>query len=125
MKIVFKDGSVYIPYNYSGKEHELENNIIEHRDIIFGEKSVFLEKTKIQTWENKTTIPDGFVLLLEEEKWFIIEIELNEHSYKSHILPQLLGFIGSIDILSNKTSLINAFYSEIRSNNKLKSRVET
>lgn len=116
MKVIYKNEKTYLPYDYKGKEFELENNIIKNSKLIFGQNSVFLEKSSIKTWENRSIVPDGFVISLKERKWYIIEVELHNHSFHNHILPQLLGFVGAIKKPQNKELVRKYFYYKIRKN---------
>ncbi|RLI78787.1 hypothetical protein DRP05_06130 [Archaeoglobales archaeon] len=124
-KIVVKDGVRYYPYNYKNEnEKELEDLFKEHVKYIFGENSLFFEGTKIKTEHSGIgTIPDGFVLLLEDRKWYIVEIELSTHQIFSHIVPQITKFNIAIKNTSERLKLIDTFYNLIQKDIELKYKI--
>lgn len=70
-------------------EAELENVVFDNYDYLFGPSSFVLPKKSIQTTDGFNTIPDGFVIDLASKKWYIVEAELCQHSFWSHIAPQI------------------------------------
>jgi predicted DNA binding protein len=71
-------------------EAELEKVIIENYEYLFGPSSIFLPKAKIKTADGAGTIPDGFVIDINEHKWYLVEAELLHHRVWSHIAPQVI-----------------------------------
>lgn len=118
MEIVVKDRVKYLPYQYKD-ELELENLVRKHIDFIFGNNSLFFEKNKIKSGAGIGSIPDGFVLLPFEQKWYIIEVELSQHHLYEHIVPQISKFYSAIKDPITKRKLIDAFDEEIESNPNL------
>jgi len=118
MKIIIKDNIKYLPYRYES-EDELETFVRKYIEVIFGEDSIFFEKSKIETKAGIGSIPDGFVLSLTEDKWYIIEVELADHPLYNHIVPQLTKFYGAIKNYTARRKLVDAFYNEITTNIQL------
>lgn len=114
MEIAVKDDVRYLPHQYRD-EDELENLVKEHIEFIFGNNSLFFERSKIKSRASIGSIPDGFVLLPLEEKWYVIEVELSKHSLRDHIVPQILKFFGAIKNSTARKKLIDTFYEEIES----------
>jgi len=112
MEIAVKDNVKYLPHQYKN-EVELENLVKEHIEFIFGNNSLFFEKSKIKSRASIGSIPDGFVLLPLEQKWYVIEIELSKHPLYDHIVPQISKFFGAIKNPTTRKKLIDTFYEEI------------
>lgn len=50
------------------------------------------------------TIPDGIVIDFENERWFIIEVELAKHDIWKHVTPQLVKFLVALQNDKNRQS---------------------
>lgn len=112
MKIIVKDNIKYLPHHYES-EDELETFVKKYIEVIFGNNSIFFEGNRIKTKAGVGSIPDGFVLSLTEDKWYIVEIELADHPLYSHIVPQLTKFYSAIKNYSTGRKLVDTFYNEI------------
>lgn len=123
MKILLKDGIRYLPYKYKD-EDELERLLVEHSEIIFGADSVTFSKRKIKARSGIATIPDGFVLLINEKKWYILEVELASHPLYEHIVVQISKFNSAIKNQNTRKKLIDVFYDEIENNIQIKYKLE-
>lgn len=121
MKILLKDGIRYFPHKYKD-EDELEQTISEHSEVLFGEDSIFSPKQEIRTPSGIGTIPDGFLLLLEEKKWYVVEVELSSHPVYEHIVVQVNKFNSAIRNLNTRKKLIGAFYKEIQEKENIQLR---
>lgn len=124
MKILVKDGVKYLPYQYKD-ENELEELFRKQIEIIFGNKCLFFEKFKVKSKADIVSIPDGFIIVFDDEKWFIIEVELAMHPLYEHIVPQISKFNSAIKNLATRKKLIDIFYDEIESNIKLRYKFQT
>jgi len=121
--MLLKDGIRYLPYKYKD-EDELERLLVEHSEIIFGADSVTFPKRKIKTRSGIATIPDGFVLLINEKKWYILEVELASHPLYEHIVVQISKFNSAIKNQNTRKKLIDVFYDEIENNIQIKYKLE-
>ncbi len=54
-------------------ENEIENVVKDYAEYLFGSSILFLPKSKITTLGGTGTIPDGFVINVESEEWFLVE----------------------------------------------------
>lgn len=111
--ILFKDGVKYIKYQYKN-ELEIEDMIFEHHKYIFGKDSLLLAKRKIKTNSGIGTIPDAFVISLDNKKWYLIEVELKNHPLYEHIVPQISKFNTAIKNSDSLRKLIKMIYEEIK-----------
>ena len=96
MDILVKDGAKYFQTDFHGKELEFEKVVFTQCKHLFGDNTILFTKKKIQTATSIGTIPDAFVIDLEKEKWFIIEIEISNHDVYSHIVPQMTKFSSAL-----------------------------
>lgn len=110
--MLLKDGVRYFLHTYNN-EHEFEKMIFDHFKDVFGENTILLPKKKIQSRSGIKTVPDAFVLSVEEKKWFIIEVELESHPLYDHIVSQISKFNSAIKNEAQHKKLIKAFYDEI------------
>ena len=116
--LIFKEKNfIQTPFD---NEEELENVVIENYEYIFGPNSFYLPKKLIKTADGTGTIPDGFAIDLENQKWFIVEAELLKHSVWSHIAPQVSKqIIASQQADSKKTIALLAIEAIKKSPEKL------
>jgi len=124
MKILLENGTRYLPYQYKD-EDELEQMVVEHSEIIFGRDSVLFPKQKIKARSGIATIPDGFVLLIDDKEWYILEVELASHPLYEHIVVQISKFSSAIRNPNERKKLIEAFFHEIRDNVQLKNKFDS
>jgi hypothetical protein len=122
MKLLLKDGIKYLPYPYKD-EAELEQKVVDHYEVIFGKNAVLFQKQKISAHSGIGTIPDGFVLLIGERKWYIVEVELSTHSY-DHFVIQMNRFTSAIRNPTTRGKLIKAFYDETNDDIQLRYKFE-
>ena len=70
-------------------EQEIEDVVIQNTEYFFGSSSIFIPKKLIKTKDGFGTIPDGFAIDLASRSWYVVEVELVQHSVWSHIAPQI------------------------------------
>jgi len=116
--ILTNDGK-YEPYEYKN-EDELEKIVIEHSKEIFGENCLFFPKKLIQNKFNTKTIPDGFLVDIRNKKFYIVEVERNEHDFYGHIHPQISKFRSSFKEEKTKREITEFIYAELNNENKEK-----
>ncbi|MEA2021584.1 MAG: hypothetical protein U9N08_03835 [Candidatus Caldatribacteriota bacterium] len=119
--ILYKDAVGYFEYQYKN-ETEIEEMIFDHSKKIFGEDSLLLSKRKIRAYSGIGTIPDAFVLSLDDKKWYLIEVELKNHPLYEHIVPQISKFNAAIKNSDSLKKLIKMIYEEIK-NDPVKSLI--
>lgn len=52
------------------------------------------------------TIPDGFVIDVESEEWFMVEAELASHGTWQHIAPQISKQLAAVDSQATRDSIL-------------------
>lgn len=101
-------------------EKAFERIIKEHSKDIFGADSLYLDlKHKLQGAEI-AAIPDAYVITLDPDKLWIIEIEISTHDVYQHIMLQLGKFLAALKKSSTKESLRNALFKEIEAQTDFK-----
>ena len=114
MEIIIKDGIKYSQPNFHNNESDFEKIVFSQHKHIFGENTLLFTKQKIKTETGIGTIPDGFILDFEKDKWYIIEVEISNHDVYNHIVPQLTKFKSALSNQQTRKNLIKFFDSEIK-----------
>ncbi|MBU1158601.1 MAG: hypothetical protein KKE24_04605 [Candidatus Thermoplasmatota archaeon] len=94
MKILEMNGELFYPHKYKD-EAELQDYVERNFELIFGDEAVWFPGRRIGAGRGETGakgIPDGFVILLDQKKWIIVEVELASHSLHDHVNPQVSKF---------------------------------
>ncbi len=86
--LINKKGQIWDEEQFS-KESELEGVLYEHYRLLYGDESLIFTKSQIKTAEGTKTIPDAFVINVEDREWFIVEAELLHHGVYEHIVKQV------------------------------------
>jgi len=105
-------------------EDELENLMIKNHKILFGNKTIFIKKTKIRNQALGNAIPDGFLFDLKDTnnpQFYLIEVELAKHDFYKHIFPQITKFIAFFNNSENRKKLIDRLFETVNSNKDIES----
>jgi hypothetical protein len=57
---------------------------------------------------------DGVIIVADQNKWYIIEIELAKHPLHEHIIPQITKFSIAYEEAKTRKKIIDTLYAEIR-----------
>jgi len=95
-------------------EKEIEKVVTDYAEYLFGSSILFLPKSRISTIGGKDTIPDGFVVDVEREEWFMVEAELASHGTWQHIAPQISKQIVAIDSKATREKILRTCLDIIR-----------
>ena len=122
MGVYFK-GTVFDKKNYR-YESEFEDMIFKNSTLFFGEDTILIQtKTKISGNSLGNTIPDGFLFDfsdMNDIKFYLIEVELSNHSFYRHIFPQITKFFSFLRTgTSNQIELVEKIYSVISDDENL------
>ena len=122
MSIYFK-GTVFHKKKYK-YESEFEDMIFKNSKVFFGEDTILIQtKTKVSGGSLGNTIPDGFLFDfsdMNDIKFFLIEVELSNHSFYSHIFPQITKFFSFLRTSApNQIELVDEMYRIISNNENL------
>lgn len=110
-------------------EDELEKIVIEHSKEIFGENTLYFNnKFLIESISKNGRLPDGYLIDLENEKFYVIEVELSSHPVRKHIREQIDDFRLALKNPDTHKKIIDRLRKEIMKNemvyNKVKERIK-
>lgn len=95
-------------------EGDFETLVVKNAEAIFGSKSIYIDaKRKLPTKALGGTIPDGFLIDLSDldnPQFYLIEIELQSHDFRSHIFPQISKFIDFYGYSKHRLELTETLY---------------
>lgn len=101
-------------------EKQLEEMVIKHYKKIFGGQAMFFGKQKIQTKAGIKAKTDGFIISLDERRWYILEAELSKHNLYNHVVPQITKFKQAHNSYETRRKIIEVFYDEVENSSKKK-----
>lgn len=87
-------------------EAEIESVVAEYAEYLFGSSIISIPKSKITTVGGAGTIPDGFVIDVESEEWFVVEAELASHGTWQHIAPQISKQLTAVHSQATRDSIL-------------------
>ncbi len=123
--MILMDGVRYELWTPKKEVEEFQPLIKEHYKEIFGKNSIFIEGNRLESEAGKGSVPDGFVLTVDEvPQWYIVEIELSTHQLYDHIVNQVGRFIAGIKNTATQKKVIEAIYHYIQENKQRKAEVE-
>ena len=90
--VIILGDETFRPYSYK-LEEELEQLAVEHSEDLFGKDIYFFDvKKRIVSKSGIGSMPDGYLVDLASDKFFIIEVELRSHDIVHHVMNQLSRF---------------------------------
>lgn len=101
------------PFN---NEAEIETVVKDFSEYLFGSSILFIPKSKISTTGGTGTIPDGFVVDVESEEWYMVEAELVSHGTWQHIAPQISKQLTAVDSQATRESILAIALDQIKLN---------
>lgn len=111
--ILLKDGVKYFLHEYVSEE-ELEQMVVEHYKDIFGISSLYFDPQSMKTQMGLEARNDGIILALDQNRWYILEVELAKHPLHEHIIPQITKFSIAYEESETRKKIINTLYTAIR-----------
>ena len=96
-------------------EAEIESVVTDYAEYLFGSSIISVPKSKITTMGGVGTIPDGFVIDVESEEWFVVEAELASHGTWQHIAPQISKQLAAVDSQGTRDSILKLVLELVRS----------
>lgn len=105
-------------------ERELEGVVQENAEFIFGPDSIYLPKSLIRTSDGAGTVPDGFVVDIAAQRWFVIEAELAVHSVWNHIAPQVAKQIIAASQPASRRLLTELVVNRVKENPAYRERFD-
>jgi hypothetical protein len=111
--VLVKDGVRYFLHEYVSEE-ELAQMVIEHYKDIFGVDSLFFDPQTMKTQTRIEARNDGVILALNQNRWYILEVELAKHPLHKHIIPQITEFSIAYEEAATRKKIVNTLYTAIR-----------
>jgi len=110
--LLTKDYCTYFKVAFDSEE-EIERVILENVGLLFGDYSLLLSKSKLQTYGGRGSIPDGVLIDFDSKQWYIIEVERGAHGTWQHIAPQVSKQVTAITNEETKARLITQAFDAI------------
>jgi hypothetical protein len=88
-------------------EAEIEKVVRDYSEYLFGSSILLIPKARMTTMGGTGTIPDGFVVNVESEEWFVVEAELASHGTWQHIAPQISKQLAAVDSQATRDLILN------------------
>jgi len=108
------DGIKYNLFVPKDERQELQPVVKQLSKEIFGPNSIYFEiEHTLRSSAGIGAKPEGFVIDIRNEQWYIVEVELSKHNPYDHIVNQLTRFINGIDNLKVKNSIVSSLYKLI------------
>lgn len=98
-------------------ERRFAELVIEHIRELFGEDAIYFDmEPLLRSKAGIGSKPDGLIIILSDRpKWYVIEFELARHPAHEHIVKQMLKFTCALNDFAVKSSIIEALYNNIKS----------
>ena len=101
-------------------EAEIEEVVQKYAQYLFGSSIIYLPKGKIATVGGRGTIPDGFVIDVQSEEWFIVEAERAIHGTWEHIAPQVSKQLAAVETAETREAILKLALQQLKGDKKLK-----
>jgi hypothetical protein len=96
-KVLHKNGKCYEQVAPTSLyESDLELNLLLHAETLYPEHHVTTYKLVIRTDDGYSSIPDLVFIAKDYREWWLVEIEMEDHSLETHVLPQVQVFANGI-----------------------------
>lgn len=106
-------------------EDEFERVVEEHAQDIFGLNAIYVNrKQKLRSFSGIVSIPDGYAIDVDADRWHVVEVELSSHPLHEHIISQLGRFINGIKNPSTQRQIVAAIYEEIEKDRDIRECLE-
>jgi hypothetical protein len=106
------------------KKISFEEDIVVSSKMLFGKNTIYINaKKKIDSKSLGGTIPDGFFFDFgdpSDPQFYIVEVELCEHSFYNHIFPQITKFFAFYKNTKLRKSLVDRIFSTVNTDDALK-----
>jgi hypothetical protein len=107
-----------------GSERDFEEDVVQSSKVLFGAETVYIDaKKRLESKTLGTTVPDGFFFDFRDPtdpQFYIVEVELSQHSFYSHIFPQITKFFAFFKNSKVQKTLADKLHSLIENDNGLK-----
>lgn len=119
------DNVKYNLWTPQDEEKEFQPIVKENSNDIFGQDTIYFDiGLELRSLADFGSKPDGFVIDLLNNKWYVVEVELSKHSPYEHIVNQLTRFINGIENPETKELIVDSLWDEIDSKKMIRAHVE-
>jgi len=107
-------------------EEEFERLVVENAEILFGEKSLYIDlKSRVEGRALGAAIPDGLLIDFrdpENPEFYLVEIELARHDFYKHIFPQITKFFAFFKNPKSRAELVEKTFTVINSDPNMRAK---
>lgn len=96
-------------------EEEIERVVFDNAEALFGPSALYLPKSRISTSGRKITVPDGIVVDLQSNQWYLVEAERASHGTWDHIAPQISAQLTALLRDEMKEKILQAVLDSVKS----------
>ena len=119
------DGVRFRLWTPKDEEKEFHPMIKEHFKEIFGQHSMYFDvRPVLRSGSGLGSIPDAYVIRLDDPAWYVVENELATHPVYEHIVSQLTKFINGLERQNVRSENLDKIYDKIQSDPILKAFAE-
>jgi predicted transport protein len=120
---IIGNGKRYAQTKYS-TEKDFEEDVVTSSKLLFGKSTIYINaKKKIDSKSIGGAVPDGFFFDFadpSDPQFYIVEVELSEHSFYNHIFPQITKFFAFFKNTKLQKSLVDKIFSVVNTDDALK-----
>ena len=120
---IIGNGKRYAQTKYE-TEKDFEEDVVASSKMLFGKSTIYINaKRKIDSKSLGGAVPDGFFFDfgdLFDPQFYIVEVELSEHSFYNHIFPQITKFFAFFKNTKLQRTLVEKMFSVINTDEDLK-----
>lgn len=121
---IISNGRRYAQFKYAA-EKDFEEEVVTQSKMLFGKSTIYINaKKKIDSKSLGGTVPDGFFFDFSDStdpQFYVVEVELCEHSFYNHIFPQITKFFAFFKSSRLRKSLVDKLFSVVEADEILRS----
>ncbi len=123
MMAIISNGKRFAQINYT-IEKDFEEEVVAQSKILFGKSTIYINaKKKIDSKSLGGAVPDGFFFDFADStdpQFYVVEVELSEHSFYNHIFPQITKFFAFFKSTRLQKSLVDKLFSVVEADETLR-----
>jgi predicted transport protein len=123
---IIGNGNRYTEYIFPS-EKDFEDDVVLNSNILFGNETIYINaKKKIEAKALGGSIPDGFFFDFADKtdpQFYIVEIEVTQHSFFSHVFPQITKFFAFYKNTKLRKELVDKLYAIVTRDDILKNKL--
>ena len=104
-------------------ENIFEDDVVSASKLLFGESTIYINaKKKIESKSLGGVVPDGFFFDFNDPtdpQFYIVEVELCQHSFFNHIFPQITKFFAFYKNNRLQKSLVDKLFTIVDNDNQI------